>query len=145
MKITICSSVIFRKESYKIKKLLEEKGYEVLVYPEDVEVKGKRVAVEDYHRMKKENLTRDLVNLQAQLMDNHIKRIEQSDAILVLNFDKEGEEGRVGGNVFLEMGIARYLGKKIFLWKQPGEGSFLEEIMALQPIVIGEDVEKITQ
>ena len=41
MRITACSSAFFTKETYEIKKKLEEKGHEVFVYPSEVEVDGK--------------------------------------------------------------------------------------------------------
>ena len=42
------------------------------------------------------------------------------------------------------MGVAYYLGKKIFLWKMPSKNlPYFEEILALNPIVVEEDIEKI--
>jgi hypothetical protein len=94
--------------------------------------------------MRKENLTNDLLKIKTKLIDKHIKRIENSDAILVLNFDKDKRKGYIGGNTFLEMGIAYYLGKKIFVWKNPSKDLFyFEEIEALNPIIINEDLGKI--
>jgi nucleoside 2-deoxyribosyltransferase len=77
-------------------------------------------------------------------MGEHIEKIKNSDAILVLNFDKPRHRGYVGGNTFLEMGIAYCLGKKVFIWKKPsGRTSYFEEIMAMNPINIEEDLERI--
>ena len=144
MRITACSSAFFTKETYEIKKKLEEKGHEVFVYPSEVEVDGKTVRVEDYYRMRKNDLTPDLLKIKTQLIDKHIKKIKNSDAILVLNFDKGGEAGYIGGNTFLEMAIAYFLDKKIFSWKKPSENlPYFEEVAALNPIIIEEDLEKI--
>ena len=144
MKITICSSAFFVKEVYEIKEKLEEKGHEVFVFPQKVKVNEKLIDVEEYYRMRKDNLTHDLLKIKTQLMNEHLERIKNSDAILVLNFDKDGKEGYIGGNTFLEMGVAYYLGKKIFLWKMPSKNlPYFEEILALNPIVVEEDIEKI--
>ncbi len=144
MKITICSSAFFAKESYKIKRKLEEKNHEVFLYPKEIKVNGKTVTIEKYYEMRKISLTKDLLKIKRLLIEDHIKRIENSDAILVLNFDKDGKSGYIGGNTFLEMGIAYYLGKKIFVWKKPSENlPCFEEIMALNPVAIEENLEKI--
>jgi len=41
MKLTICSSAHFAHESREIKRKLEKKGVEALLYPQNVKVKGK--------------------------------------------------------------------------------------------------------
>jgi len=144
MKITICSSVFFAKESFEIKKKIEKMGNEVFIYPQKVEVNGKIVNIIDFYKMRKNNLTDDLLDIKAKLIDKHIEKIKNSDAILVLNFDKDGKLGYIGGNTFLEMGIAHYLGKKIFIWKKPSEDlSYFEEIATLKPIIINENLEEI--
>lgn len=144
MKITICSSAFFTKETYEIKRKLEEKGHEVFVYPQEIEVNGKIIHVTDYYKTRKNNLTDDFLKIKTKLIDKHIERIKNSDAILVLNLDKEGEKGYIGGNTFLEMGITYYLNKKIFVWKKPSEKlPYFEEIIALNPIIIDEKLEEI--
>jgi hypothetical protein len=144
MKITICSSAFFTKETYWIKQKLEEKSHEVFVYPQEIKVNGKTIHVTDYYKMRKDSLTGGLLEIKTKLVGEHIKRIENSDAILVLNLDKDGKNGYIGGNTFLEMGIAYYLNKKIFVWKKPSENlSYFEEIMALNPILINEKLEEI--
>ena len=144
MKITICSSAFFTKETYEIKQKLEEKGHEVFVYPKEIEVNGKTIHVIEYYKMRKDDLTDDLLKIKTMLVDKHIEKIKNSDAILVLNLDKYGKDGYIGGNTFLEMGIAYYLNKKIFLWKKPSESlPYFEEIMALNPIIINENIEEI--
>ena len=67
MKITICSSAFFTKETYEIKQRLEEKGHEIFVYPQEIEVNGKTIHVTDYYKMRKDNLTNDLLKNQNQI------------------------------------------------------------------------------
>ena len=144
MKITICSSAFFTKEVYEMKQRLEEMGYDVFVYPREIEVNGKTVHATDYYKMRKNNLTDYLLKIKAKLINNHLEKIKNSDAILVLNLDKDGKEGYIGGNTFLEIAIAYYLNKKIFIWKKPSKNlPYFEEIMALNPIIINENLEKI--
>ena len=145
MKITICSSAFFIKEVEKVKQKLEEKGYQVFIFPQKVELEGEILEVTQFYEMRKEDYFNEAYwKLKNKLMEEHIRKIERSDAILVLNHDKDGIPGYIGGNTFLEMGLAYYLNKKIFLWKKPSENlPFFEEIMALKPIIIDENLEKI--
>jgi len=144
MRIAICSSALFAKQSREIKGKLEKRGFEVFLYPQKVEVNGKMIDVSEYHKMRKSNLTQELLKIKRKLIDEHIEKIKNSDAILVLNLDKGEDRGYVGGNTFLEMGIAYCLGKKLFIWKKPSEDlPYFEEIMALNPILIEENLEKI--
>lgn len=73
----------------------------------------------------------------------HFKKIEWSDAVLVLNYDKNDIANYIGGNTFLEIGIAFYLGKKIYLFNDIPEISYKEEILGMKPVVIFEDLSKI--
>lgn len=144
MRIAICSSALFARQSREVKEKLEKRGFEVFLYPQKVEVDGKTIDVGEYYKMRKNNLTDELLKIKKQLIDEHIEKIKNSDAILVLNLDKRENRGYVGGNTFLEMGIAYFLGKKVFIWKKPSENlPYFEEIIALNPISIEENLEKI--
>jgi len=144
MRLTICSSAHFAHESQEIKKKLEKKGVEVLLYPQTVKVRERTMTVDEFYVMRKEDLTEDLLETKKQLMDEHIDKIKSSDAILLLNFDKPKKPGYVGGNSFLEMGVAYALGKKVFIWKKPSNTlPYYEEIMAMRPTIIEENLEKI--
>ncbi|OGQ22975.1 MAG: hypothetical protein A3I05_06060 [Deltaproteobacteria bacterium RIFCSPLOWO2_02_FULL_44_10] len=57
--------------------------------------------------------------------------------ILVLNYDKNGIKGYIGGNSFLEMGFAYIQKKPIYLLNEIPEIAFYDtEIKAMKPIVI---------
>jgi nucleoside 2-deoxyribosyltransferase len=144
MRLTICSSAHFAHESQEIKKKLEKKGVEALLYPGIVKVRGKTMTVDEFYTMRKKNLTEEFLETKKQLMDEHIDKIKNSDAVLILNFDKAKIRGYVGGNSFMEMGVAYALGKKVFIWKKPSNNlPYYEEIMAMRPNIIEEDLERI--
>ena len=46
---------------------------------------------------------------QLDVTMDHFKKIEKSDAILVLNYPKGAVNGYVGGASLMEMGLAYYL------------------------------------
>jgi hypothetical protein len=63
--------------------------------------------------------------------------------VLVLNMEKKGIKNYIGGNVFLEMGFAHVLNKKIYLYNDIPESLFKDEIIAMQPTVLNGDILKI--
>ena len=145
MKITICSSAFFTKECYEIKKELERKNHLVFIWSPEIGVNGNTVSMKDFHAMRKNNLTGDLLKLKKSLIDEHIERIKDSDAVLVLNFDKNGIKNYIGGNTFLEMGFAYVLGKKIFLLNPIPGINYKEEIEAMSPLILCGDLNKIKE
>ncbi|MCK4520389.1 hypothetical protein KAT95_00790 [Candidatus Parcubacteria bacterium] len=145
MKITICSSAFFTKECYDIKKELEKNNHLVFIWSPEIGVNGNTVSMKDFHAMRKNNLTEDLLKLKKSLIDEHIERIKDSDAVLVLNFDKNGIKNYIGGNTFLEMGFAYVLGKKIFLLNPIPGINYKEEIEAMSPLILCGDLNKIKE
>ena len=73
----------------------------------------------------------------------HFKKIEQCETVLVVNPDKNGVKGYIGGNTFLEMGIAFYLGKKIYLLYDIPKMEYELELQAMRPIVLGGDLSRL--
>lgn len=70
--------------------------------------------------------------------------IKNSDAILVLNYDKNGVKNYIGGNTLMEMGFAHVNDKKIFLLNAvPEDVSYKDEIRAMTDVVLDGDLNKI--
>lgn len=81
---------------------------------------------------------------KADLIRTHFKEVEASDAILVMNYEKNGKDNYIGANVLLEMGIAFFLKKPIFVLNDVPEYSpFLDEITGMLPIFLHGDLTKI--
>ena len=70
--------------------------------------------------------------------------IKESDAVLVVNVDKNDIKNYIGGNTLLEMGFAHVLNKKIFLLNNIPDISYKDELRAMQPIVLNNDLSKIS-
>lgn len=70
-------------------------------------------------------------------------KIEKSDAILVINYAKKGITNYIGGNTFLEIGLAFWLGKKIYLLNPIPDMDYMTEMYAMQPTVLNGDLTKI--
>lgn len=74
----------------------------------------------------------------------HFKKIDESDCILLTNWEKKGVPNYIGANGFLEMGYAFAQGKKVFLLNElPTQSPFKEEILGIQPIVLHGDLSGI--
>lgn len=68
------------------------------------------------------------------------ERIAQMDAVLTLNFDKNGKENYIGGSTFLEIYEAFMKNKKIYLYNDIPEGMLYDEISGFGSIVIHGDL-----
>ncbi|MBL7142418.1 MAG: hypothetical protein ISS83_02075 [Candidatus Pacebacteria bacterium] len=72
------------------------------------------------------------------------KKMQGADAILVLNYDKNGIKNYIGGNGLMEIGFAHVLNQKIFLLNPVPEIPYYKtEIEAVRPIVINGDLSLI--
>lgn len=134
MKIAVCGSMAFHKSLIEIKNRLEELGHEVFL---------PHTEYQDFHELRK-NDAEKWFNLKPQFIKEHFENIKKSDAILVLNYDKNGVKNYIGGSSFLEMGIAFDLNKRIFLLNPaPNNMPYTEEIEVIKPVIINEDFTKI--
>ncbi len=139
MKITLCGSIAFIDEMQEVKNKLEILGNEVaLPIPERIAHDGKAISVKEFYVTRKEASADDawVWNEKATAMRSHFDKVLWSDAILVLNHDKNNIPGYVGANTLMEMGLAFHHNKKIFLLKSVPQISYQEEILGMHPTVI---------
>jgi hypothetical protein len=74
------------------------------------------------------------------MIRGHFEEIVKSDAILVMNYEKIGKPNYIGPNVLMEMAIAFYLHKPIYVLNGESEDSpLIDEILGLQPIFLEGD------
>lgn len=81
--------------------------------------------------------------IEKDLIRDYFKEISGTEAVLIVNIDKNGIKDYIGGNAFLEMGFAHVLNKKIFLLNAIPQMIYTDEIMAMQPIELKGDLLKI--
>lgn len=81
--------------------------------------------------------------IEYDFIREHFRKIQESDAILVLNYKKKDIEGYIGGNTFLEMGLAFYLQKKIYLLHNIPQMEYKTEMHAMQPIILHGNIKNI--
>ena len=137
MIISICGSLQFVKEMRSVQHQLEKLGHQVLVpkslglienqgFKKPLTVKGRLAAEAKYN-----------------FIGEHFVKIKKSDAILVVNPPKKGIKSYIGGNTFLEMGVAFYLGKQIYLLNAIPKMEYELELQALWPIVLSGDLSRL--
>ena len=69
--------------------------------------------------------------------------IESCDGVLVLNIEKNGVSGYVGGATFLEMYDAFRFGKKIYLYEPIADNILTDEIDGFASIVLERDLSRV--
>ena len=136
MTIAICGSMQFHKEMGEMQDALRRRGFIVFVPGELDDIQKN----ESYMDTDEERIT---AKIEYDFIREHFRKIEQSDAILVLNYEKKGIPGYIGGNTFLEMGYAFGLGKKVYLLNDIPEMDYKTEMAAIQPILLNGDIGKI--
>ena len=82
---------------------------------------------------------------KADLMRKHFEEIAKSDVVLIANYEKHGQANYIGPNVLIEMGIAFYLNKPIYILNEiPEDSPFEEEIKGFQATVLHGDLSDIS-
>lgn len=142
MKIAICASLDFTNKIIDIAKQLTKQGYEVIIPKTSEMILNKEVTLEQILK-EKENGEIFKRAIRQDSIRYYFEVIKKVDAILVLNFDKKGIKNYIGGNVFLEMGFAHILDKKIFLLNAIPAIFYKDEIEVMQPIILNGDLDKI--
>lgn len=59
------------------------------------------------------------------------------------NYDKNDIPGYIGGNTLMEMGVAFFLRKPIYLLKHVPMLPYREEVIGMKPIVIEHDLSRL--
>ncbi|MFA4817542.1 MAG: hypothetical protein WC608_02315 [Parcubacteria group bacterium] len=139
MKIVICGSSKFRHEMVEYKEKLEKLGHDVFVHEHYIKsAKGEMPEL-------MERIGREHAVLKRE--QNYIKlyhdEIKNSDAVLILNFDKNGIKNYIGGNTLMEIGFAHVNDKKIFLLNPIPDVSYADEIKAMTDVILDGDLQKI--
>ncbi len=124
MKITIIGNMSFIEKFKEAKEILEQRGNEVIVpeknpMPEPIPPSVKRKAMEKFNG-----------------------NLKQSDAILVMNYTKDGKENHIGANTLMEIGMAFILNKKIFVLN-PFPEFCKDELEAIEVQLLNGDLNKI--
>jgi nucleoside 2-deoxyribosyltransferase len=127
MKIAISGNIYMLPDIIEMQELLEERKHKVIPIFEYLD------ELEERNEKKREKNRLSFFD-----------KLKKSDALLVVNNSlKNGRKNYISGSSFLEMGFAHALGKKIFLLQGIPDLSYRDEIMAMKPIILNGNLNKI--
>ena len=133
MKIIICAPIVAANEVDEIKLQLEKMGYEVEV-PEGVKNATMRARTEVSNSEKAED------KINNNLIRGYFEKMKNYDVALIVNPEKRGITGYIGGNTFIEMAFAHVLNKKIYCLNPLPDLPYKAEMIAMEPIIINGDL-----
>ena len=135
MNIFICCSKYFYDRIPEIKDKLEEAGHNITL-PNSFDNPMKE------EEMKNKSM-KEHVTWKSFMMRESEKHVKNNDAVLVLNFEKNGQANYIGGATFLEIFKAFELRKKIFMYNPIPENLLKDEITGFNPILINGDLNMV--
>lgn len=138
MKIYVLGSTSFMKEMVDAKDALCEFGFDGWIHPHyEMFVRGEK----EEHLARWRNGEKAALKRENNYFNEHYKNILASDAVLIVNAEKNDITNYIGGNVLMEMGQAYVNDKKIFfLYGMPSGLSYMDEIEAMDPICLNGDL-----
>jgi hypothetical protein len=141
MKIYVLGSTTFMKEMVDAKNQLCAFGFDGWIHPHyEAFVSGEKKE----HLARWENGERAALKRENNYFHEHYKHILESEAVLIVNCEKHGIANYIGGNVLMEMGQAYVNHKKIFFLNgMPAGLPYMDEIEAMDPILLDGDLNKI--
>lgn len=137
--IVICASASHYRQVLEIEEKLKKLGFRV-VSPQTAYLmkKSGNFDVTQYKTWIKDSRS---YNRKKKLMDDHFKEILKGDAVLIVNMEKKGLKGYIGGNVLMEMTAAYLNSKPIYVLNPIDENlSIKEEIYGLFPTFINSNL-----
>lgn len=133
--IVICSSAAFYKHVNDVATELEKAGIRVVV-PKTARRMAETGDYDVSHYKTWFGNADDYVK-KADYMRTHFDEIAAGSIILVINDEKHGQANYIGPNVLLEMGLAWYQNKPIYILNgMPKNSPFEEEIKGFMPVVL---------
>jgi len=135
MKIFIICSKAFYDKVIPIKQTLEKTGHKISL-PNCFDDPGTEAR---YREMGKKEHS----EWKASMIKHSEDVINQNDAVLVINFDKNGQKNYIGGATFLEMYDAFRLDKKIYMYNDLPDGILKDEVEGFEPILLHQNLDLI--
>lgn len=140
--ITICCSCNFYKHAIEVKEELEKLGFTVIVPVTALEMQRRNDFEVSHYKTWFAN-EGDYPE-KAKRIREHLEEVERGDAILVINDEKHGVKNYIGGNVLMEMSLAFYLNKPVFiLYEFPEDSKYLEELKGMLPVLLHGEIKEL--
>lgn len=139
MKIYVLGSTSFMHRMVEAKNELIALGYDGWIHPDyEAFVRGEKQAI-----LEKSKTEHAAVKRENNYLKVHYQHILESDAILIVNDEKNGIPNYIGGNVLIEMGQAYVNDKIIFLLNNIPQLPYTAEIESMDPICLDGNLKNI--
>lgn len=141
--ITLCSSAQFYKHVNELADKLEEMGYTALVPGNAKKMRASGNYDVAQHKTWFDN-PGDF-GKKREFMDAHFKEVEKADAVLLVNDEKHGKPGYIGPNGLMEMAVAYFLKKPIYVLNDVDkDNSVYEEVYGMGCVILHGDISKVS-
>ncbi len=137
MRIMICGSMTFAEQMLQLQQQLTAFSHQVNV-PCDAEIHRQNSAFIDDLDVNREHL------IENDIMRKCFELVAASEAVVFLNLPKNGVDGYIGTSSLIEMGLAYYLNKEIYLmysYPDPTEHRWAHEVASFQPTVLNGNID----
>ncbi len=136
MKIGLIGSMQFTEKMLEARDILNSNGHQAFVTNLHEAFIGKTDEEKETIKIEQKN-NQDAIR-------EFWREMQGADAVLVMNFDKNGIANYIGGNTLMEIGFAHVLNQKIYLLNSIPEIPYYKtEIEAVKPTIINGDLSKI--
>lgn len=133
MKIYLVCSKAFYKKLNEVKSELESMGHIISIpFTSDSPETEAEYRGTDKH-----------ANWKSEMIKRSESVISNVDAVLVLNYEKNGIKNYIGGATFLEIYDAFRLNKQIYMMNDIPDSLIKDELNAFSPIILHEDLSKL--
>lgn len=141
-KIVLCSSAAFYEHTNQLADKIDTLGLKAVVPHNAAEMRKKNnynvEAVKTWYQNPAE------FKRKSEFMRRHFEEVAKGDVVLVVNDEKHGMPGYIGPNVLLEMGLAFYLNKPIYVLNPVSKDMpNYEEVIGMGSVIINGDLTKI--
>lgn len=141
MKIYVIGSTSFVSKMLEARDKLRELGHDGWIHADyEKIVRGEKQNI----TLLKTSSEKASLKRENNYLKVHYKHILESDAVLVVNLEKNGVENYIGGNVLIEIGQAYVNDKIVFLLNDiPTDMPYTAEIESMDPACLNGDLKKI--
>ena len=128
MEILIHASLDFKAQMIQAKKYIESNTSHSIILPD-------LTRYQDIRDKYGDDVT--FTKIKNRLTKENFSNVEKCDILFILNLTHRGIQNYVGGNAFMEMVLAYYLGKPIYLLNEiPESMSYTEEMKTFYPTIV---------
>ncbi len=140
--VTVCSSAAFFKQAIEADKELRRMGFAVKLPYTAMKMKQSGDYRPETYKIWFKNP--EQYGRKTWLIKNHLQKVKKGDVVLVLNYEKNGIPGYIGGNTLIEAAIGFHYKKPIYILNPISDKlDVKEEVLGMRPIFLDGNLQNI--